>query len=95
MSEWQKRGVPMRNDHDRDAQRQVYRQPSMGEKVFIPAKPKIDIYGSERIFRVCAYCRVSTDNDAQLSSFELQQAHYRQLNGRDDENPALCKACKF
>ena len=29
--------------------------------------------------RVCAYCRVSTDNDEQLSSFELQQAHYRHL----------------
>ena len=32
------------------------------------------------IFTVRAgYCRVSTDNDEQLSSFELQQAHYRQL----------------
>lgn len=71
----------MRNDDYREAQRQVYRQTSMGEKTFIPAKPKIDIYGSERIFRVCAYCRVSTDNDAQLSSFELQQAHYQQLMG--------------
>lgn len=50
-------------------------------KTFIPAKPKIDIYGTERVFRVCAYCRVSTDNDAQLSSFELQQAHYEQLMG--------------
>lgn len=55
-------------------------QPSaIPDRTFIPAKPKIDIYGAERIFRVCAYCRVSTDNDAQLSSFELQQAHYRQL----------------
>ena len=55
-------------------------QPSaVPDRTFIPAKPKIDIYGTERIFRVCAYCRVSTDNDAQLSSFELQQAHYRQL----------------
>ena len=33
------------------------------------------------MFRVCAYCRVSTDNDAQLSSFELQQQHYQQLVG--------------
>ena len=31
------------------------------------------------MFRVCAYCRVSTDNDEQLSSFELQQAHYKQV----------------
>lgn len=66
---------------DREAQRQIYRQPSAGEKVFIPAKPKDDIFGKDRIFRVCAYCRVSTENDEQLSSFELQQAHYEQLMG--------------
>ncbi len=47
------------------------------EKRFIPAKPKATL--RNRLFRVCAYCRVSTDNDAQMSSFELQQAHYRQL----------------
>lgn len=47
------------------------------EKRFIPAKPKATL--RNRLFRVCAYCRVSTDNDAQLSSFELQQAHYRQM----------------
>ena len=51
----------------------------MENKTFIPAKPKIDLYGDGHIFRVCAYCRVSTDNDEQLSSFELQQAHYQQL----------------
>ena len=67
----------MQNDDYTDAQRPVQQPTSMGEKTFIPAKPKIDIYGTERIFRVCAYCRVSTDNDAQLSSFELQQAHYQ------------------
>jgi len=54
------------------------------EKLFIPAKPKISLSDRNRLFRVCAYCRVSTDNDAQLSSFELQQAHYRQLV---DERP--------
>ncbi len=49
------------------------------EKRLIPAKPKVTLNDRNRLFRVCAYCRVSTDNDAQLSSFELQQAHYRQL----------------
>ena len=49
------------------------------DKVFIPAKPKINPNERDRFFRVCAYCRVSTDNDEQLSSFELQQAHYQQL----------------
>jgi len=55
--------------------RRLYQREETGEKTFIPAKPKIDIYGQDRMFRVRAYCRVSTENDAQLSSFELQQSH--------------------
>ncbi len=70
--------------------RQVYRQEDTGEKTFIPAKPKVDLYGDGHVFRVCAYCRVSTDNDEQLSSFELQQAHYRQL-AQDHPNWSLRK----
>lgn len=59
--------------------RRVYQRVDESTKTFIPAKPKADLYGEGHIYRVCAYCRVSTDNDEQLSSFELQQAHYRQL----------------
>ena len=58
-------------------QQQIYRPSVQLEKTFIPARPKINIYESGRVFRVCAYCRVSTENDEQLSSFELQQSHYR------------------
>ncbi|MCM1364334.1 MAG: recombinase family protein [Faecalibacterium sp.] len=50
-----------------------------GATLFIPAKDKADLFGSNHIFRTCAYCRVSTDRDEQLSSFELQQDHYRRL----------------
>lgn len=71
----------MRIDRDREQLRQVYQREELSATAFIPAKPKIDIYGEGRIFRVCAYCRVSTDNDEQLSSYELQQAHYKQLVG--------------
>lgn len=53
-----------------------------GTATFIPAKDKADIFGSNHIFKVCAYCRVSTDHDEQLSSFELQQEHYRRLASR-------------
>lgn len=59
--------------------RRVYQRVDESNKTYIPAKPKADLYGEGHIYRVCAYCRVSTDNDEQLSSFELQQAHYRQL----------------
>ncbi len=55
------------------------RQSEDGGKVFIPAKPKAHFDDPAQIFRVCAYCRVSTGSEEQLSSFELQQAHYRQL----------------
>ena len=71
----------MRIDRDREQLRQVYQREELSATAFIPAKPKIDIYGEGRMFRVCAYCRVSTDNDEQLSSYELQQAHYKQLVG--------------
>lgn len=63
----------------REELRQIYQRQDSGEKTFIPAKPKVDLYGEGHLFRVCAYCRVSTDNDEQLSSYELQQAHYKQL----------------
>jgi len=64
---------------DRENLRKIYQQEDSGTKTFIPAKPKINPNEKDRFFRVCAYCRVSTDNDEQLSSYELQQAHYRQL----------------
>ena len=66
---------------ERECLRQAYQREEPSATKFIPAKPKIDIYGADKVFRVCAYCRVSTDNDAQLSSFELQQQHYLQLVG--------------
>lgn len=49
---------------------------------FIPAKAKLDPFEEGRTFRACAYCRVSTDSDMQLSSFELQTAHYQSLAGK-------------
>lgn len=64
---------------DREDLRKIYQREDNGEKTFIPAKPRINPNEKDRFFRVCAYCRVSTDNDEQLSSYELQQAHYKQL----------------
>ena len=67
------------NGDKREELRQIYQRQDGGERTFIPAKPKVDLYGEDHVFRVCAYCRVSTDSDEQLSSYELQQAHYKQL----------------
>lgn len=69
----------MRDDERRDRVRQRYQQDDTTDKVFIPAKAKRDLYEPGTILRACAYCRVSTDNVEQLSSFELQQAHYRDV----------------
>lgn len=75
----------MKQNEDKEALRSFYRGNSDDQdstnRTYIPAKIKTDIYDDSRVFRVCAYCRVSTDSDEQLSSYELQQAHYRQLVG--------------
>ena len=65
-------------DH-RDDIKKLYRAQGTGDKVYIPAKPKISLNDRNRVFRTCAYCRVSTGSDEQLFSYELQQAHYRQV----------------
>lgn len=38
-----------------------------------------------KVLRVAAYCRVSTDSDAQLESLDAQKTHYENyINGRED-----------
>lgn len=64
---------------DREKKRKLYQQQGDSEKIYIPAKPKISLGDQNRIFRTCAYCRVSTGSDEQLSSYELQQVHYQQM----------------
>ena len=60
--------------------RQAYqREEDTSKAVFIPAKERTSIYSENSPFVACAYCRVSTDNEEQTSSFELQQKHYRNL----------------
>ena len=61
---------------NREALRKIYQQEDTSEKTYIPAKPKINPKSKDGYFRVCAYCRVSTDNDEQLMSYELQKKHY-------------------
>lgn len=50
-----------------------------GPMEIIPAKEREDLNSLNRIYRTCAYCRVSTDSEMQQSSFELQKQHYEQL----------------
>ena len=43
--------------------------------IFIPPKPEV-VQASKRQFRVAAYCRVSTDDEEQLTSYEAQKNYY-------------------
>ena len=70
----------MQNKNHREELREIYqREEDLGEVVYIPAKDKKNIFSENQRLRVCAYCRVSTDSDEQLSSYELQQQHYKDL----------------
>ena len=59
------------DDERRERIRRQYQQENEAQRLFIPAREKISINATDKPMRVCAYCRVSTDNDEQLSSFEL------------------------
>lgn len=64
-------------DIEKEEIRRRFQQKDNSEKIFIPAKPKTNPFEKTGTQRVCAYCRVSTDNTEQLTSFEIQQAYYR------------------
>ncbi len=55
----------------------VHRNDNSG-KQFIVIEPEttVSLSDDSSIKRVCAYCRVSTDDPAQTTSYELQKAHY-------------------
>ena len=57
-------------------QREKYRNADSSEIVVIPAKVQEKVDETSKVLRVAAYIRVSTENDAQTSSFELQKAAY-------------------
>jgi site-specific DNA recombinase len=51
----------------------------MAKVLVIPAKPVHVMTGNQRFTkkRVCAYCRVSTDTEEQLTSYEAQVSYYK------------------
>lgn len=48
---------------------------------FFPARAKANIYAKDHMYRTCAYCRVSTESDMQMTSYDLQVKHYQNLAG--------------
>ena len=64
--------------YTRDAIREAYTKGSSKEVKIIPAKKDVSCGERDKKLRVCAYCRVSTDEDSQAGSYELQVQNYKQ-----------------
>ena len=63
----------------KEAIRDVYANGPQKAVQIIPAKKDLILEGEKRKLRVCAYCRVSTDEDNQASSYELQVQNYTKM----------------
>ena len=59
--------------------------PSNMRIVVIPAKSREETGQTERNLRVAAYCRVSTDQEEQESSYEAQISYYTEKIGKNTE----------
>lgn len=53
--------------------------------VVIPAKSREETGHTERNLRVAAYCRVSTDQEEQESSYEAQISYYTEKIGKNND----------
>lgn len=71
----------MKNETNREGIRQSIRTID-NEVEIVRGKPRIDLHAPDKMLRVCAYCRVSTGNDNQLTSYELQKSYYDNLIAR-------------
>lgn len=56
-----------------------YKGIDKNELEFIPARPQQKLFEGTGLKKVCAYCRVSTDDPKQTSSYELQKNHYTDM----------------
>ena len=59
--------------------------PSNMRIVVIPAKSREETGQAQRLLRVAAYCRVSTDQEEQESSYEAQISYYTDKIGKNSE----------
>lgn len=63
----------------------TYSQLSADDLIFIPARKQTEVEAEAPKKRVCAYCRVSTDDPAQTTSYELQKEHYEEYISRNPD----------
>ena len=67
-----------RREQERQKIKNKLHQLNDEDLIYIPAREQMPVTGEERKKRVCAYCRVSTDDPAQTTSYELQKEHYEE-----------------
>ncbi len=77
MNEQEKHAVSQ--EERKEKIRARYKGVDRSELEFIPAKQKEKLFEDAGTKRVCAYCRVSTDDANQTSSYELQKNHYEDM----------------
>lgn len=77
MNEQEKHAVSQ--EERKEKIRARYKGVDRSELEFIPAKQKEKLFENAGAKRVCAYCRVSTDDANQTSSYELQKNHYEDM----------------
>ena len=59
--------------------------PSDMRIVVIPAKPREEIRQASKLLRAAAYCRVSTDDEEQKTSYEAQIGYYTEKINKNPE----------
>ena len=59
--------------------------PSEMRIVMIPAKPREEIRQTSKLLRAAAYCRVSTDDEEQKTSYEAQIGYYTEKINKNPE----------
>lgn len=65
--------------------REAYKNGPQHEVQIIPARQDTEQVGQTRKLRVCAYCRVSTEEDNQAGSYELQVQNYTEMITANEE----------
>ena len=65
--------------------RDAYANGPQREVQIIPAKKDLVPEAEKRKLRVCAYCRVSTDEETQAGSYELQVQNYTKMIQENEE----------
>ena len=74
-----------KRESTKEAIREAYANGPQREVQIIPAKKDLIPESEKRKLRVCAYCRVSTEEDNQASSYELQVQNYTQMIQSNEE----------